>query len=187
MSLISIFFLGLITENIVLTKFLGMCSFFGTSSKAKNSFWMGLTVTFVTVISSILAYLIYNYILVPTKTEYLRTLMFILIIACLVKIAEMFIKKTSKILYNTLGIYLPLIATNCAVLGTVLITNNNNYNFLETIVFATASSLGYLLVIYVFATIRERVDASNVPQSFKGYPIALIIAAIMAILFSRFV
>lgn len=187
MSLINIFIVGFLTENIVLTRFLGICSFLGTSNKRKNSFWMGMAVIFVTVLASIFSYLIYNYILVPYKATYLRTLMFILIIACLVKIVEIFIKKVSKTLYKNLGIYLPLITTNCAVLGTVLVVINNNYNFLETLVFSFASSLGYLVVIYVLSTIRERLNNSDVPESFKGYPIALIVATIMALLFARFI
>ena len=187
MPLISIFLIGFLTENIVLTRFLGICSFLGTSNKRKNSFWMGIAVIFVTVISSIFSYLIYKYILVPYNATYLRTLMFILIIACLVKIVEIFIKKVSISLYKNLGIYLPLITTNCAVLGTVLVVINNNYDFLETLVFSFASSLGYLFVIYVLSTIREKIDNSNIPESFKGYPIALIVATIMALLFARFV
>ena len=186
MSLTSIFIIGFLTENIVLTKFLGICSFLGTSNKRKNSFWMGIAVVFVTVISSIFSYLIYKYVLIPYNATYLRTLMFILIIACLVKLVEMFIKKTSQSLYNNLGIYLPLITTNCAVLGTVLIVINNNYTFLETVVFSLASSLGYLAVIYVLSTIREKINNVNIPESFKGYPIALIVATIMALLFARF-
>ena len=187
MSLINIFIVGFLTENIVLTKFLGICSFLGTSNKRKNSFWMGIAVIFVTVLASIFSYLIYNYILVPYKATYLRTLMFILIIACLVKIVEIFIKKVSKTLYQNLGIYLPLITTNCAVLGTVLVIINNNYDFLETLIFSLASSLGYLVVIYVLSTIRERINNNDVPESFKGYPIALIVATIMALLFARFI
>ena len=187
MSLVNIFIVGFLTENIVLTRFLGICSFLGTSNKRKNSFWMGLAVIFVTVLASIFSYLIYNYILVPYDAVYLRTLMFILIIACLVKIVEIFIKKASKSLYQNLGIYLPLITTNCAVLGTVLVVINNNYNFLETFVFSLSTSFGYLAVIYVLSTIRERLNNSGIPESFKGYPIALIVATIMALLFARFV
>ncbi len=186
MSLTSIFIIGFLTENIVLTKFLGICSFLGTSNKRKNSFWMGLAVVFVTVISSIFSYLIYKYILIPYDATYLKTLMFILIIGSLVKIVELFIKKLSENLYKNLGIYLPLITTNCAVLGTVLIVINNNYTFLETIIYALASSLGYLTVIYVFSTIREKLNNNDIPESFKGYPIALIVATIMALLFGRF-
>ena len=123
----------------------------------------------------------------PYKATYLRTLIFILIIACLVKIVEIFVKKVSKTLYKNLGIYLPLITTNCAVLGTVLVVINNHYNLLETIVFSFASSFGYLFVIYVLSTIREKLNNSAVPESFKGYPIALVVATIMALLFGRFI
>ena len=186
MSLINIFIVGFLTENIVLTKFLGLCSFLGTSNKRKNSFFMGTSVVFVTVISSIFSYLIYKYILVPFDATYLRTLMFILIIACLVKLVELFIKKVNSTLYENLGIYLPLITTNCAVLGTVLVGINSNYNLIEILVYSFASSLGYLVVIYTLSTIRERLDNAAIPKSFKDYPIALIVATIMAILFSRF-
>ena len=186
MSLTSIFIIGFLTENIVLTRFLGICSFLGTSNKRKNSFFMGIAVIFVTVLSSIFSYLIYNYVLLPYNAAYLKTLMFILIIACLVKLVELFIKKSSQTLYNNLGIYLPLITTNCAVLGTVLVVINNNYNLLETLIFSSASSLGYLVVIYTLSTIREKLNNSDVPASFKGYPIALVVATIMALLFSRF-
>lgn len=186
MDLINIFLLGFLTENIVLTKFLGLCSFLGTSSKKKNSFWMGIAVIFVTSFASILSYLSYNYILIPYESTYLKTLVFILIIASLVKVVELFVKKMSPALHKNLGIYLPLITTNCAVLGTVLIVINSNYKFLEMLIFSLASSLGYLVIIYVLASVRERLDANEVPPSFKGYPLALIIASIMAILFARF-
>ena len=172
---------------IVLTKFLGICPFIGTSNKEKNALMMGIAVCAVTTISSILTYLLYYYVLVPTDTTYLKTIVFILVIASMVQITEIIIRNKFKSLYETLGIYLPLITTNCAVLGTILLTINNNYTFLETIIFSLGSSLGFTLVIYVFSSIRERLETANVPKPFKGIPIALITASIMALLFSRYI
>lgn len=187
MNLISLFVLSLLTENIVLTKFLGMCPFFGTSNKEKNAVSMGITVLLVVVLASVMTYFINVYLLIPTDTIYLRTIVFILIIAALVQIVEIILKKYFPSIHKSLGIYLPLITTNCAVLGTVLINANNNYNLLETIIFSIGSSLGFTLVIYIFASIRERLEQCNVPKNFKGYPIALITASIMALVFARFV
>lgn len=187
MNLISLLIVSILTENVVLTKFLGMCSFFGTSNKEKNAISMGIAVTIVVVLSSIITYFINVYLLIPTDTVYLRTIIFILIIAALVQIIEIVLKRYLKAIYKNLGIYLPLITTNCAVLGVVLLNANNNYNFLETITFSIGSSIGFTLVIYIFASIRERLEQCNVPKCFKGYPIALITASIMALIFTRFV
>lgn len=187
MNLISLFTMSILTENIVLTKFLGICPFIGTSNKEKSALMLGLSVCGVVTSSSILTYFLYHYILVPTNTTYLKTIAFILIIASIVQITEIIIRNKSKKIYETLGIYLPLITTNCAVLGTVLLNISNNYNLLETIVFSVGSSLGFTLVIYIFASIRERLETSNVPKPFKGTPIAFITAAIMALLFSRYI
>lgn len=187
MNLISLFVMSILTENIVLTKFLGICPFVGTSSKEKSAFGMGLAVTIVITVSSIVSYFLYYYVLVPTKTTYLKTLSFVLIVACMVQILEMVIKKTNLKLYKNLGIYLPLITTNCAVLGVLLLNISNQYSFLEVLVYSLGSSLGFTLVIYVFSTIREQLEKRNVPFCFKGYPIALITASIMAILFSRYI
>lgn len=187
MNLVSLFIVSLLTENIVLTKFLGMCPFFGVSNKEKNAVSMGLSVMIVVVLSSLITYFINTYLLIPTNTVYLRTIIFILVIAVLVQIIELFLKKYFKDIYKNLGIYLPLITTNCAVLGTVLLSTNNNYNLLETIVFSVGSSLGFTLVIYIFSSIRERIETCNVPKNFKGYPIALITASIMALIFARYI
>lgn len=183
MNLINIFITSFLTENIVLTKFLGICPFMGTSSKEKSAIGMGVAVTFVITLSSIITYLIYYYLLVPTNTTYLRTIFFILIIAFLVEITEIILKKYNKNLYKMLGIYLPLITTNCAVLGITLLNINNGFNFLEMLVYSIGSSLGFTLVIYVFATIREHL--TNVPKILQGYPIAFFIAGIMALLASK--
>lgn len=187
MNLISLFITGLLTENIVLSKFLGICPFMGSSNKERTAFYMGSSVTIVVTLSSIITYLIYHYILIPTNTTYLRTLMFILIIAFMVQLIEIILKRFLPKVHKSLGIYLPLITTNCAVLGITLLNINNNFNFLEMLVYSISSSLGFTLVIYVFASIRERLEVCNVPKYFKGIPIALITAFIMSLLFGRYI
>ena len=186
MNLISLALTGLLTSNVVLTKFLGICPFIGTSKNKKNALNMGLSVMIVVVLSSIITYLIYNYILVPTNTTYLKTIMFILVIASLVQTLELILKRYFKKIYSSLGLYLPLITTNCCVLGIVLLNIENGYNLVEMLVYSISASLGFILVIYVFASMRQRLEKCNVPKSFRGTPIALIIAAIMSILFMRF-
>lgn len=185
MNLISLFVTSFLTENIVLTKFLGICPFMGTSDKEKSALGMGLSVTFVIMVSSIITYLLYNFVLKPTDTLYLTTVMFILVIACMVEITIMVLKRYFPNLYKNLGIYLPLITTNCAVLGVTLLNVNASYSFLEMLVYSLGSSLGFTLVIYIFASIREHLE--DVPNCFKGYPIAFIIAGIMTLIFGRIV
>lgn len=187
MNLISLFTMSILSGNIVLSKFLGICPFMGTSKNENNAINMGLSVTLVVTISSVITYFLYHYVLVPTNTTYLKTIMFVLIIACIVQGFEIIIKNTNKKLYDSLGIYLPLITTNCAVLGIVLLNITNDYNLIETLTFSIGSSIGFTLVIYVFASIRERLDTCNVPTSFKGIPIAFITASIMALIFTRYV
>lgn len=187
MHLISLFITSILTENVVLTKFLGICPFIGNSSKEKNAIMMGLTVTGVVTVSSLITYLLYYYILVPTDTEYLKTIVFILLIASMVQLTEIILKNNFKKMHETLGIYLPLITTNCAVLGTVLLTINNEFTLLESLVFSFGSGVGFTAVIYIFSTIRERLETSNVPKPFRGIPIALITAAIMSLLFARYI
>ena len=138
MDLINLFITGLLTENVILYKFLGICPFIGTSNKEKNAVYMGLSVTLVTTLSSIITYLLYHYVLIPTKSEYLVTIIFILVISALVQILELVLKKLFPIIHKTLGLYLPLITTNCAVLGVTLLNINNNYNFLEVLTFSIA-------------------------------------------------
>ena len=186
MSLIQIFITSILTENIILSKFLGICPFVGTSSKIKTASMMGLCVTCVVTLSSLITYFLYYYLLVPTDTTYLQTILFILVIASLVQITELLLKKYNKKIYNALGIYLPLITTNCAVLGITLLNISNEYTLLETLVFSLGSSIGFTIVIYVFANIREYLETKNIPACFKGYPIAFIIAAIMSLLFTRY-
>ena len=187
MNLINLLITSIFSSNIVLSRFLGICPFMGSSKSVKNAINMGLSVIFVVTLSSILSYFIYYKILIPTKTTYLKTVMFVLVIACIVQAFELILKKTNKKLYNLLGIYLPLITTNCAVLGVVLLNINNNYNLLETIIFSLGSSIGFMLVISIFATIRERLSEINVPKRFEGVPIAFITASIMALIFTRYV
>jgi len=186
MNLFSLFITSILMENVVLNKFLGICPFVGVSSKEKSATGMGLAVVFVITISSIITYFLYHYLLVPTKTEYLRTIVFILIIASLVQMVEILMKRYFTSLYELLGIYLPLITTNCAVLGVVVLNVFSGFNLLETLVVSIGSSLGFFLVIYLFSTIRERIKASPIIKPFQGYPLALITAGIMALIFSRY-
>lgn len=185
MNLINLFITGLLTQNIVLNKFLGICPFVGTSKKEENALHMGAAVTIVVMASSIISYIINKYVLIPTNTTYLKTVMFILVISASVQIMDIIMKTSLPKIHKTLGLYLPLITTNCAVLGITLLNINNNYNFKEVITFSLASALGFTLSIYIFSTIRERLDKNDVPNRFKGFPIAFITAAIMALIFSR--
>lgn len=185
-DLITLAFTAIVIENVLLYRFLGVCPFLGVSRKRSSALGMGLAVIFVITISSIVSWLLYTYILVPFEMVYMRTIIFILVIALLVQIIEMFIKKISPSLYRALGIYLPLITTNCAVLGVATLVADPSYTFLTAFVFALASSIGFLFVIYLFSTLREKIERADVPKAFKGVPIALITAGIMAMIFSRF-
>ncbi|MDD4000740.1 MAG: RnfABCDGE type electron transport complex subunit A [Bacilli bacterium] len=185
-NLLSLAFTAIIVENIILAQFLGTCPFLGVSKKSDSAVGMGLAVVFVITLSSVVAWLLYTYILVPFEMVYMRTIIFILVIASLVQIIEMFIKKVSPGLYRSLGIYLPLITTNCAVLGLATIVADPSYSFLTALVYSFASSVGFLFVIYLFATMREKIERGDVPKAFKGVPIALVAAGIMAMIFSRF-
>ena len=195
MNLFTIFMTALIAENVVLTKFLGICSFLGTSNKEKNAIGMGISVAFVVMISTILTYLINKYILIPTNSTYLQTITFILVIACFVQITEIIIKKYFKDLYKSLGIYLPLITTNCAVFGIILSNIKMEYNLITSVVgknmklliLLLGASLGFVLVIYIFSLIREKIENNDIVKPLKGIPIALITAGIMAIIFARLV
>lgn len=172
---------AMLVQNTILSKFLGICPFLGVSKKPQSSIGMGFAVLFVITLSSIICWPIYQYILVPAGIPFMDTIVFILVIASLVQICGLFIKKFSPGLYKSLGIYLPLITTNCAVLGTVQL--NNSLTFLNSIANAVGTSLGFMLVIFVFSCIRVRLENSNVPKAFKGLPIALITASIMALAF----
>jgi len=185
MKVISIIIAALFTENFVLVKFLGICPFLGVSKKTETALGMGMAVTFVMAVASACTWAV-NEFLLKGRFEYLQTIVFILIIAGLVQFVEMFVKKTLPSLYSALGIYLPLITTNCAVLGVALLNVQNDYNFILSLIYGTFAALGFTLAIVLFSGIRENVDEEDVPESFRGFPIALITAGLMAIAFTGF-
>ena len=173
-------------ENFVLVKFLGICPFLGVSKKPSTAAGMGMAVTFVMTAASILTWSINKFILLRFNLVYLRTIIFILVIAVLVQFIEMFLKKYADTLYNALGIYLPLITTNCAVLGVTLINVNSNYSFIEALIFGFFAGIGFLVAIVIFSGVRERLEVADVPAPFKNLPIALIAAALIALSFMGF-
>ena len=173
-------------NNVVLSQFMGLCPFLGVSKKIKTASGMGAAVIFVITISSLLAAVIYQYVLVPLNLTYLNTIVFILVIAALVQFVEMVLKKVSPSLYRALGVYLPLITTNCAVLGVALTNVSKGYNILTSVVNGFATALGFAISIIILAGIRERNEYNDVPESFKGMPITLITAGLMAIAFICF-
>lgn len=173
-------------NNVVLSQFMGLCPFLGVSKKIKTASGMGAAVIFVITISSLLAAVIYQYVLVPLNLTYLNTIVFILVIAALVQFVEMVLKKVSTSLYRALGVYLPLITTNCAVLGVALTNVSKGYNILTSVVNGFATALGFAISIIILAGIRERNEYNDVPESFKGMPITLITAGLMAIAFIGF-
>ncbi len=182
--LLSVIISGIITNNIVLVQSLGICPFLGVSKKLDSGLGMGLAVTFVLVISSLVCYLLYYFVLVPLDYVYLQTIVFILIIAVLVQLLDIVLKKVSPSLYNSLGVYLALITTNCAVLGTANNVISYGYDILTTVVHSISVGLGFTLALLVMGGIRERMEISRIPKFFKGLPIALITAGIMAMAFS---
>jgi electron transport complex protein RnfA len=184
-NIFTLVFGAIILNNVVLNRFWGICPLLGVSKKKNSAVGMGLAVIFVITISSMVSWLLYTYVLVPLKMQYMNTIIYILVIASLVQIIEMFIKKVSPSLYRALGIYLPLITTNCAVLGMAQIVANQDYTFLTALIYSFTSAVGFLFVIYLFSTIREKVSRSDVPKAFQGVPIALITAGIMAMIFDR--
>lgn len=173
-------------NNVVLSQFLGLCPFLGVSKKIKTAGGMGAAVIFVITIASFLASLIYNFILIPTNMEYLDTIVFILVIAALVQFVEMVLKKMSPALYESLGVYLPLITTNCAVLGVALINVQNSYGILESVVNGFATATGFTIAIIIMAGIREKIEYNDIPEPLKGMPIVLITAGLMSIAFFGF-
>lgn len=182
--LLSVVISGIITNNIVLVQSLGICPFLGVSKKLDSGLGMGLAVTFVLVISSLVCYLLYYFVLVPLDYVYLQTIVFILIIAVLVQLLDIVLKKVSPSLYNSLGVYLALITTNCAVLGTANNVISYGYDILTTVVHSISVGLGFTLALLVMGGIRERMEISRIPKFFKVLPIALITAGIMAMAFS---
>lgn len=187
MELMAIFISAVLVQNFVLYYFLGICPFLGVSKKIDSALSMGLAVTFVMSITAIVSWLINNLILIPYDLGYLQIVSFILVIASLVQLVEMFIRKISPPLYQALGIYLPLITTNCAIMGLALIAALNEYSFVETVIFGFGSGLGFTLAIVLMAGIREQLDLSDVPEPLKGAGIALIVAGIMALAFNGFI
>lgn len=186
MEVISVIIAALFTENFVLVKFLGICPFLGVSKKTETAVGMGMAVTFVMAIASACTWAVNHFLLERLSLEYLQTIVFILIIAGLVQFVEMFVKKSMPALYSALGIYLPLITTNCAVLGVALLNVQNGYGFMLSLVYGTFAALGFSLAIVLFSGIREMIDERDVPTPFRGFPIALISAGLMAIAFTGF-
>ncbi len=180
MELVSLFIGLTFVNNVVLSKFYAICPLLGVSKKPKNALNMGYAVTFGIFLASSITYLLDYYVLTPLQITFFDLIAFILVIASLVQFVEMFLKKTSPEIYKSMGVYLPLITTNCAVLGVALDNISAGYTLIEAMVAGLAVPIGFTLVIYVFATIRERLEIANVPESFKGTPIALITAGIMA-------
>lgn len=175
---------SVLINNAVLNQFLGLCPFMGVSRKKSSALGMGMAVVFVIVAAALVTYALYYLALVPLHLEYMDLITFILVIASLVQLTEMFIKKTSPALYKSLGVYLPLITTNCVVLNVCLVNITNAYSFWQMLVYSIGTPLGFALVLYIFSAIRTRLDTADVPVSFMGNPIALIVAAIMAMAFS---
>ena len=197
MKILLIFISAIFVNNVVLSQFLGVCPFLGVSKKVGTAVGMTAAVTFVMAIATLVTYLLQYYVLVPLHIEFLQTVSFILVIASLVQMVEIIIKKISPSLYQALGIFLPLITTNCVVLGVAIqvVTNEYNFGFAEgarmlglgeSLIFAIATAIGYGLALILFAGIREQLELSNVPKSFKGVPIALLTAGIMALAFMGF-
>ncbi|MES9868150.1 MAG: electron transport complex subunit RsxA [Sedimenticola sp.] len=175
-----------LVNNFVLVKFLGLCPFMGVSKKLETAIGMGLATTFVLTLSSVCSYLVNEFILAPLDIEYLRTIAFILVIAVLVQFTEMVMHKTSPVLYQVLGIFLPLITTNCAVLGVALLNIQEQHNFIESALYGFGAAAGFSLVLVLFAAVRERVTVSDVPLPFQGSAIALITAGLMSMAFMGF-
>ena len=177
---------SVLVNNFVMSQFLGICPFLGVSKKTETAIGMGMAVTFVMAIASLFTYLIQTYVLVPLDLEYMQTIAFIFVIAVLVQVVEAALKKLSRSLYQALGVYLPLITTNCAVLGVALLNTREGYNLVESVVNGTSAALGFTLSIVIFASIRERLAVSNLPKWMDGFPGALITAGLMSLAFQGF-
>ena len=177
---------ALLSENYILVKFYGICPFMGVSKKIDTALGMGMAVTFVMAIASAACWAVDSFVLQPLNLGYMQTVAFILVIASIVQVVEMFLKKSVPALYKALGIFLPLITTNCAVLGVALVNAQEGYDFLQSVINGAAGGLGFTLAIVLFASVRERVDKADCPESFKGYPITLIAAGLLAMAFMGF-
>ena len=184
-AILGIILSAILSENFILVKFYGICPFMGVSKKIDTALGMGMAVTFVMAIASAACYAV-NVLLVKLSLDYMQTVAFILVIAAIVQVVEMFLKKSVPALYKALGVYLPLITTNCAVLGVVLVNVQKGYNFLLSVVNGAAGGLGFTVAIVLFASVRERVNRADCPACFKGFPIALISAGLLALAFMGF-
>ena len=184
-AILGIIISAILTENFILVKFYGICPFMGVSKKIDTALGMGMAVTFVMALASAACYAV-NLLLVALGLDYMQTVAFILVIASIVQVVEMFLKKAIPALYKALGVFLPLITTNCAVLGVVLVNVQEGYNFLISVINGAAGGIGFTIAIVLFASLRERVDKADPPESFKGYPIALIAAGLLALAFMGF-
>ena len=185
-KLLEITLSAILINNFIFSQFLGICPFMGVSKKMDTAAGMGMAVIFVMGLAAAMSWLINEFLLIPLGLEYLQTLAYILVIASLVQFVEMFLKKGMPSLYSALGIYLPLITTNCAVLGAVLINTQNNYNFIQSVVYGVAGGVGFLIAIVLFASIREKLRFAEYPKSFEGFPIALVTAGLLALAFMGF-
>ena len=185
-KLLSITLGAILANNFIFSQFLGCCPFLGVSKKVDTAVGMGVAVTFVMGLASAVCFVVNKYILIPLDLAYMQTVAFILVIASLVQFIEMFLQKAMPALYTALGVYLPLITTNCAVLGVVLLNVQNGYNFIESVVYGIPGGLGFLLAIVLFASIRERLVFADYPKAFEGFPIALVTAGLMALAFMGF-
>ena len=185
-SLFTIALSAILINNFIFSQFLGICPFMGVSKKMDTAAGMGMAVIFVMGLAAAMSWLINEFLLIPLGLEYLQTLAYILVIASLVQFVEMFLKKGMPSLYSALGIYLPLITTNCAVLGAVLINTQNNYNLIESIVYGVTGGVGFLIAIVLFASIREKLRFAEYPKAFEGFPIALVTAGLLALAFMGF-
>ena len=185
-KLLSITLGAILANNFIFSQFLGCCPFLGVSKKVDTAVGMGVAVTFVMGLASAVCFVVNKYILIPLDLAYMQTVAFILVIASLVQFIEMFLQKAMPALYTALGVYLPLITTNCAVLGVVLLNVQNSYNFIESVVYGITGGLGFLLAIVLFASIRERLVFADYPKCWDGFPIALITAGLVALAFMGF-
>jgi len=186
MEIIGIIIVAIFVNNVVLSQFLGICPFLGVSKKVDTAIGMGLAVTFVLTIATIVTFLLQKGILEPFGLEYLQTISFILVIAALVQMVEIVLKKTSPSLYQALGVFLPLITTNCVILGVAILVIQKDYNLLESVIYAVATAIGYAMALIIFSCIREQLALTKVPKAMKGMPLALITAGIMAMAFMGF-
>ncbi len=185
-ALVALSLNAILIENFIFSRFLGICPFLGVSKKTNTAVGMGFAVIFTMTLASALTYVVYRFILVPSGLEYLKTIAFIIVIAALVQFVEMCLQKVLPSLYSALGIYLPLITTNCAVLGVALLNITNEYNFLFSVVYGFTAGVGFLLAIVLLSLVRERIEYCDIPEPFRGFPIALIASGLLSVAFMGF-